>query len=90
MHEHARRFEDTPMGKVVKMWPLMVAMVTLVFAVGTTTSTISHLEDNLKLNDKRDVDQEQRLVSVEEGKRNIEKRLDRIEDKLDAILRAVK
>lgn len=88
--EHARRIDDTPIAKFMKTWPFIVAIITLVFAVGTTTSTIRQMEAVLENNESRDIVQEQRITSVEEGKRNIERRLDRIEDKLDKILRAVR
>jgi hypothetical protein len=87
---HYKRFEDTFWGSFLKLWPVIIAIVTLVFAVGKSTSTINQMEDQLEANDSRDAHQEQRIVSMEEGKRNIEKRLDRIEDKLDKILRAVR
>lgn len=90
MSEHYRRFDDSISGKIVKMWPIAIAIVTLIYAVGTTTTTITQIEKQINDNCELDSIQEQRLTSVEEGRRNIEKRLDRMEDKLDKILRAVK
>jgi hypothetical protein len=47
MSEHVRRFEDTSVGRVVKMWPLVIAVITVLSWLFSQTYTVASLKESV-------------------------------------------
>lgn len=48
MSEHSRRNDDTVIGKLLKIWPLMIALVMVAIAWGTVQTKLLYLEKDLE------------------------------------------
>ena len=90
MTHEAKRWDDSGQYKALKFWPMIVGFTTFTFALGISSKAISNVERLAAKNEIVNERQEARLAAQEQNIVEINKRLDRIENKLDAILRAVK
>ena len=89
MHE-PKRWDDSGLAKALKFWPLFMASVGVIYAVGQASTTINSVEKKIEKEALINDSQEERITRVEQNGVEVNRRLDRMENKIDAILKAVK
>lgn len=89
-HDIKQRWDDSGLARALKFWPIILSGFFVVQTVITSTQTINVLDKRMEQEEKLNDAQEERITKQEQSTVDIKRRLDRMEDKLDAILRAVK
>lgn len=90
MTHDPKRWDDSGVAKGMKFWPLFVGLITFTFALGISSQSVKTIEKKAEKNEEINERQEARLAAQEQNIIGLNKRLDRMEDKLDKILKAVR
>lgn len=89
-HEIPKRWDDSGFAKALKFWPLILSLFFVAQTLITSTHTITTLDQRMGKEETINDEQEERITKQEQSTIDIKRRLDRMEDKIDAILKAVK
>ena len=83
------RFDDTFTGKLLRFWPIVIAIVIFISAWSRVNYSLSIVEKDTKSHEQSDniiaQNHESRLTVLETTNKEIIRRLDRIEVKIDRL-----
>ena len=66
MSHEPKRWDDSGMAKAMKFWPLFMAGITFVFAVGVASNTVNALDKRVTETEQINDRQEKQIAALEE------------------------
>ena len=60
------RFDDSGLGRAMRVWPALIAIISLIYVIGVSSASLNQLEKSQEQNCAQDAKQEARIVRLEQ------------------------